>query len=93
MKETRTPFEEAVKEAKAGNLRVPKVSNGTKDIPYFQYQLAVHKFNLSLMSKGISCRGIKLKDLKAYYGLSARSAKDCLTQFNLIKEKYEKLEI
>ena len=54
---------------------------GSKSISYFSYQLAVHKFNLSIMAKGMQCRGVKLKDLKNYYGLKGRTAADCLPQF------------
>jgi hypothetical protein len=40
------------------------------------------------MAKGMQCRGVKLKDLKNYYGLKGRSASDCLAQFELLMEGY-----
>lgn len=83
-----TQFEQAVLQAEAGKLKTPEVSYGDKKVDYFGYQLAVHKFNLSIMSKGMTCRGVKLKDLKNYYGLKGRSASDCLAQFELLMEGY-----
>ena len=84
-----TPFETAVMQAQAGELQTPTVSTSTGNIDYFGYQLAVHKFNLSLMAKGIGSRGIKLKDLKEYYGLKGRTAADCLPQFLMMIEGYK----
>lgn len=84
-----TQFEEAVKAVREGKLQTPSVSVGTKPIPYFGYQLAVHKMNLSLMAGGMSCRGIKFTDIKKYYGLKGRTAKDCLAQFEQIKSDFE----
>lgn len=84
-----TQFEEAKRKVLSGELTAPKVSVGTKNVPYFRYQLAVHKFNLSIMSSGMTCRGIKLKDLKNYYGLKGKTAKDCLPQFLQIMADYE----
>ena len=83
-----TPFETAIQQAKAGELRTPTVSTSNGNIDYFGYQLAVHKFNLSLMAKGIGSRGIKLKDLKQYYGLKGRTAADCLPQFIQLMERF-----
>jgi hypothetical protein len=84
-----TVFETALEQAKNGQLKTPSVSSGAKQIDYFGYQLSVHKMNLSLMAKGFSCRGIKFTDIKKYYGLTGRSAKDCLPQFIAIFEKYK----
>jgi len=64
-----------------GTVKAPVVSYENNDIPYTKYILAVHKFNLGLMSKGMLVRGIKLKHLKDYYGLKGRSAKDCYDEF------------
>lgn len=88
-----TPFQLAQAQAAAGTLKTPSVSmgtdNGVKEINYFGYQLAVHHFNLKIMAKGMSCRGIKLKDLKTYYGLTGRSAADCLPQYEGIMNEYK----
>jgi hypothetical protein len=84
-----TPFETAIQQAKAGKLQTPTVSTSNGNVDYFGYQLAVHKFNLSLMAKGIQSRGVKLRDLKQYYGLKGRTAADCLPQFLMMVEGYK----
>jgi len=88
-----TKFEQAVLQVEAGQVKAPEVSTGQGRINYFQYQLAVHHFNLKLMSKGIQSRGIKLKDLKAYYGLKGKTAADCLPQYEAVMEKYQNRSI
>lgn len=81
MKTTLTPFEQALTDAQDGKLKTPVVIYHGRNIDPFKYQLAVHKFNLGIMKSGMQCRGIKLKDLKSYYGLKGRSAKDCYADF------------
>jgi len=85
-----TQFELALSQARAGELNTPSVSMGGAKVDYFGYQLATHKFNLSLMAKGMTFNGIKFTQLKKYYGLKGRGAKDCLEQFNEIMENYKK---
>lgn len=85
-----TPFEQAQADVKSGKLKTPQVSVGAKQVDYFGYQLSVHKFNLSLMAKGMTCRGITFTQIKKYYGLKGRSAKDCLPQFLELIENYKK---
>ena len=82
-----TPFEQAVLNVQAGILQVPTVGVGNGTINYFNYQLATHKFYLSLMAKGITNRQVKLRDLKQYYGLKGRTAADCLPQFIQLMER------
>lgn len=84
-----TKFEMALSQAKMGTLQTPKVFYGNQEIRYFGYQLAVHKFNLSLMAKGLKVKGVKLSDIKSYYGLKGRTASDCLPQFEQIYENYK----
>ena len=84
-----TQFEIAQQQVKEGKLQTPNVATSNGNIDYFGYQLAVHKFNLSIMAKGMTCRGIKFSQIKEYYGLKGRSAKDCLPQFEEIMAKYE----
>ncbi len=85
-----TPFEQAQADVKNGKLQAPQVSTKDGQIDYFGYQLATHKFNLSLMAKGMTFRGIKFSQLKKYYGLKGRSAAECLPQFLEIMENYKK---
>ena len=84
-----TQFEQAQQQVKDGTLQTPSVSMANGKIDYFGYQLAVHKYNLSLMTKGIMSRGVKLGDLKRYYGLKGRTAVDVLPQFMLIFNEYK----
>ena len=84
-----TQFEQAVLQVEAEKLQTPTVSVGSKQVDYFSYQLSVHHFNLKIMAKGMAFRGVKLKDLKAYYGLKGKSAADCLAQFEAILEAYK----
>lgn len=84
-----TQFEMAVAQAEMGTLELPSVQYGSNPIDYFWYQLRVHHFNLKLMAKGLKFRGVKLSDMKAYYGLKGRSAADCLPQFEQIIAKFD----
>lgn len=84
----KTPFEKHLDEYRKGTLVTPTVSGSDSNIDYFGYQLSVHKYNLSLMTKGLNSKGIKLKHIKLYYGLKGRSAKDCLPQFLEIMKSY-----
>lgn len=85
----KTQFEQALEQAKLGKLRSPNVYSANGKIDYFGYQLAVHKFNLSIMASGMTCNGIKFTDIKNYYGLKGRSAKACLPQFLEVFESYK----
>lgn len=88
-----TPFEEIQQQAEVNGLELPKVSYGDKKVGFFSFQLATHRFNLRLMAKGMTFRSIKFTDIKRYYGLKGRSAKDCLEQFDKIIADYKaKLE-
>jgi hypothetical protein len=84
-----TQFEEAQEQVRQGLLKAPNVSTAEGNIDYFGYQLAVHHFNMKLMAKGMKFRGIKFTDIKKYYGLKGKSAKDCLLQFEEVMEKYK----
>jgi hypothetical protein len=84
-----TKFEMAVNQAEMGKISTPTVSYGSKQVDYFHYQLSVHHYNLRLMAIGIRFRGIKLAEMKDYYGLKGRSAADVLPQFEKIIETYK----
>jgi len=84
-----TQFEQAQQQVREGSLQAPIVSTAQGEVNYFGYQLAVHHFNLKLMSKGMSCRGITFTQIKNYYGLKGRSAKDVLDQFQVIMNAYQ----
>ena len=75
-----TPFQQAILDHLEGKLQVPTVGTASGNINYFGYQLAVHKYNLSLMAAGMKCNGITFTQIKKYYGFKGRTAKDCLPQ-------------
>lgn len=87
-----TQFQTAMLQAEAGQLQTPSVLiDGGKSIPYFGYQIAVHVFNLKIMAMGMKVRGITFTQIKKYYGLTGRSAKECLPQLLKIQEDYKSL--
>ena len=90
---TKTPFELAVEQVMSGEIQAPRVDANGVRIPYFRYQLSVHHFNLKVMADGMGFKRIKFTDLKRYYGLKGRSAKECLPQFEEIMNNYFKEQV
>jgi hypothetical protein len=84
-----TQFEQALAAAKAGQLQTPSVNYEGQQLNFFSYQLAVHKHSLRILAAGMKMRSVKLKDLKNYYGLKGRTAKDCMPQFEAIFADYQ----
>jgi hypothetical protein len=87
---TTTQFEQAVASAKQGNLQTPKVFSGDKEYDYFGYQLNIHIFQMKVLAKGMTFKGITAKQIKDYYGLTARLNKVALAQLEKIREDYKK---
>ena len=84
-----TPFQQALLDHLDGKLQTPTVGTSTGNIDYFGYQLAVHKYNLGIMAAGMQCRGITFTQIKKYYGLKGRTAKDCLGQMDQLMDAYK----
>ena len=84
-----TPFEQAKLDVAAGKRTVPVVSNGDGTVPFFGYQLAIHKMNLGLMAVGVKFPVGAFTEIKKYYGLTGRTAEDCLPQLKQIVEDYK----
>lgn len=78
-----TPFQQAVLQVQNGTLKTPSVNYNSKEINYFSYQINVHYYYLKLMAVGIGNKQVKLKDLKNYYGLKGKTAKDVLADFEI----------
>ena len=83
-----TTFEQVQQQIATGQVRAPKVSYEGKEMPFTGYQLAVHVFNLKGMALGLKFRGITFTQIKNYYGLTGRSAKDCIPQLEEIQKKF-----
>ena len=84
-----TQFEQALAAAKAGQLQTPSVNYEGQQVSFFSYQLAVHKHSLRILAAGMKMKSVKLKDIKEYYGLKGKTAKDCLPQFEAIFADYQ----
>jgi hypothetical protein len=84
-----TRFEQHLKDFREGKLNPPSVSMGNKQIDPFAYSLAVHISNLKIMRSGMKFRNIKFTDIKKYYGLKGRSAKDCVPELEKIYADYK----
>jgi len=85
-----TQFQQAQQAAKEGKLQVPTVSTSTGNINYFGYQISVHLYNLRIMSLGMKCRGITFTQIKKYYGLKGKSAKECAVELQALVEDFKK---
>ena len=83
-----TTFQTARQQVAEGKITPPTVGYGEQQIDYFGFQLASHKYWLSVLAIGIK-GNMSLKELKAYYGLKGKTAKDCLVEFKELQEKYK----
>ena len=84
-----TTFERVRQQIATGEIKAPKVFYGQGEIPFTGYQLAVHIFNLKGMALGLKFRGITFTQIKKYYGLTGRTAKDCIPQLEEIQRKFK----
>jgi len=84
-----TPFQQSMLATEDGSQRVPTVyteNGGT--IPFAGYQLATHVYALKIMALGMKMRGVTFTQIKKYYGLKGKSAKDCLPELQQMQEMY-----
>lgn len=84
-----TQFEQAVASARSGELQTPKVYMGEREIDYFGYQLNTHIFQMKILSKGMTFKGITAKQIKDYYGLKSKRNADALKELEKIQERYK----
>lgn len=84
----KTKFERAIDSARRGVV-TPMTYDGKRRVDYFEFQLMEHKRILTLMAGGLFQRGVKFTDIRSYYGLKGRSAKDCLPQLEAIHKAYK----
>jgi hypothetical protein len=83
-----TQFQQSMLATENGSQQVPTVIFEGKEIPYAGYQLAVHIYALRIMALGMKMRGVTFSQIKKFYGLKGKSAKDCLPQLQQLQDMY-----
>jgi len=83
-----TQFQQTMLAAENGTMQVPTVSTSEGSIPFAGYQLATHVYALKIMSAGMKMRGVTFTQIKKYYGLSGRTAKECVPELQKIQKIY-----
>ena len=81
-------FNQLKSQVEAGTAKVPTVSVNGGEISFLAYQLSVHVYALGMMSLGMKYPGVTFKEIKEYYGLQGRSAKDCIDQLKTIRDNF-----
>lgn len=87
-----TPFEQVQQELEVGKRTAPSISVNGSQVNPIAYQLITDKFSLSIFASGMTRRGVTFTQLKKFYGLKGRSAKDVMPQFMVIFNKHMKPE-
>lgn len=83
-----TQFQQSMLAAERGQQQVPTVVFEGQTIPFHGYQLATHIYALKIMALGMKMRGVTFTQIKKYYGLKGRTAKECLPQLQQMQEMY-----
>jgi len=83
-----TQFEQAMQAVEAGKMQVPTVHTGGGTIPFAGYQLATHIYSLKIIAIGMKMRGVTFTQIKKYYGLKGKSARECISQLEQIQQAY-----
>ena len=86
-----TQFQQSMLATEEGLQQVPKVIYEGKQIPFAGYQLATHIYALKIMGMGMKMRGVTFTQIKKYYGLTGKSAKDCILQLQQIQNAYREI--
>jgi hypothetical protein len=86
-----TQFQQSMLATEEGLQQVPKVIYEGKQIPFAGYQLAAHIYALKIMGMGMKMRGVTFTQIKKYYGLTGKSAKDCIPQLQQIQNAYREI--
>jgi hypothetical protein len=86
-----TQFQQSMLATEGGSKQVPTVIYEGKEIPFAGYQLAVHIYALKIMALGMKMRGVTFTQIKKFYGLSGKSAKDCIAQLQQIQNSYREI--
>ena len=83
-----TQFQQTMLATENGTMQVPTVHTEGGTIPFAGYQLATHVYALKIMGLGMKMRGVTFTQIKKYYGLKGKSAKDCIAQLQQMQEMY-----
>ena len=83
-----TQFQQSMLATEEGQQQVPTVVFEGQTIPFHGYQLATHIYALKIMALGMKMRGVTFTQIKKYYGLKGRTAKECLPQLQQMQEMY-----
>ena len=86
-----TQFQQSMLATENGTMQVPTVSTSTGTIPFAGYQLATHIYSLKIMAAGMKMRGVTFTQIKKYYGLTGKTAKDCIPQLQQIQNAYREI--
>ena len=86
-----TQFQQSMLATENGTMQVPTVSTSEGSIPFAGYQLATHIYALKIMALGMKMRGVTFTQIKKYYGLTGKSAKECVSQLEQILKTYKEL--
>ena len=83
-----TQFQQTMLAVENGTMQVPTVSTTEGTIPFAGYQLATHVYALRIMALGMKMRGVTFTQIKKYYGLNGRTAKECVPELQKIQKIY-----
>ena len=86
-----TQFQQSMLATENGTMQVPTVSTSTGTIPFAGYQLATHIYSLKIMAAGMKMRGVTFTQIKKYYGLPGKTAKECIPQLQQIQNAYREI--
>ena len=87
-----TQFQQSILATENGTRQGPTVhTEGGSTIPFAGYQLATHVYALKIMGMGMKMRGVTFTQIKKYYGLTGKSAKDCIPQLQQIQNAYREI--
>jgi hypothetical protein len=86
-----TQFQQTMLATENGTMQVPTVHAEGGKIPFAGYQLATHVYALKIMAAGMKMRGVTFTQIKKFYDLKGKSAKDCIAQLQQIQNSYREI--
>lgn len=83
-----TKFESTIQQIESGTLQPPKVIMQHGEVNYIWYQINVHLYYLKIMASGLKVRNVRLKDIREYYGIKGRTAKELSDALFCLQQQY-----